>query len=84
MPSFLGALAVIDPTGRSAAMQPAFATLGAILGPVVGGLVVENFAFPGLGWFTIAVIFLGSLFMSAATVGADRKRSQAIPEKTAM
>ena len=76
MPSFLGALAVIDPTGRSAAMQPAFATLGAIFGPVVAGLVVENSAFPGLGWFTIGVFFFGSFLMASATVGADRKRSQ--------
>ena len=80
MPSFLGALAVIDPTGRSAAMQPAFATLGAIFGPFVAGLVVENAALPGLGWFTIAVFFLGGLLMAAATVSADSKRNRAIPD----
>ena len=76
MPSFLGALAVIDPTGRSAAMQPAFATLGAIFGPFVAGLVVENAALPGLGWFTFAAFFLGSLLMASATVRADRTRAQ--------
>jgi len=79
MPSFLGSLAVIDPTGRIAAMQPAFATLGGALGPVFSGIIVVQAGFLGLGWYTIAIFGIGMTLMAAATVSADRTRRQLQP-----
>ena len=88
MPSFLGALATIDETGRAAGMQPAFATLGGAIGPAASGLIAEANGFSGLGFYTMAVFVTGAGLMGVVTLAADRKRSAAraaiapLPEAT--
>ncbi|QGN55801.1 MFS transporter [Novosphingobium sp. Gsoil 351] len=74
MPSFLGALAVIDRTGQSSAMQPAFATLGGAFGPLAAGMIVQWGGFDALGWYSIAIFLVGSVLMATATMGADKQR----------
>lgn len=75
LPSFLGGLAVLDPSGRLAGIHPAFATMGGALGPAASGLVADQGGFAMLGWFIIAVLTLAILLMSAGTVKADILRS---------
>lgn len=71
LPSFLGGLAVVDPTGRLAGAHPAFATMGGALGPVAAGAVADVGGFGSLGWFVVAVLIAGLTLMSAATFKAD-------------
>ncbi|MBV7267531.1 MFS transporter [Erythrobacter ani] len=77
MPSFLGALAVVDPSGKAAGLQPAFATLGGALGPAASGVIVQQNGYGALGWYAIAVFVTGAALMAAATIAADRKRKGA-------
>ena len=74
-PSFLGGLAVVDPSGRLNGAQPAFATLGGSMGPMTAGAVVDAGGFMTLGWFVIAVLFAALVLMSVATLRADRMRT---------
>lgn len=77
LPSFLGGLAVIDPSGRLAGAQPAFATMGGALGPAAAGLVADASGFNGLGWFIVTVLIVAMVLMTAATFQADRMRAAA-------
>lgn len=75
LPSFLGGLAVIDPSGRLAGAQPAFASLGGSLGPVAGGFAVDTSGFTGLGVAAVMTMATGLIFMLASTVQADKLRA---------
>lgn len=77
LPSFLGGLAVVDPTGRLAGAHPAFATMGGALGPVASGAVADAGGFGALGWFVVFVLIIGMVLMSAATMKADSLRTAA-------
>jgi len=70
-PSFLGGLAVIDPTGKLAGAQPAFATLGGSMGPMIAGGVADAGGFGTLGIFIICVLTSGLVLMTVATLRAD-------------
>lgn len=70
-PSFLGGLAVIDPSGRLNGAQPAFATLGGSMGPMTAGAVVDASGFAILGWLTIAALLTALSLMATATLKAD-------------
>ena len=48
-PFLLGTLAGLDASGKGAAAGTAFFTIGAAIGPAVGGLVIGNAGFPTLG-----------------------------------
>jgi predicted MFS family arabinose efflux permease len=54
-----GTIAKLDPTGRAASSTPAMLTLGAAVGPALGGAVVELAGFPVVGWVS-AVLLLAS------------------------
>lgn len=71
LPSFLGGLAVVDPTGRLAGAQPAFATMGGAMGPVAAGIIADVGGFGALGWFVVAVLVTGLALMAAGTLKAD-------------
>lgn len=81
LPSFLGGLAVIDPSGRLAGAQPAFASMGGSLGPVAGGFAVDNSGFAGLGVAAAIIMATGLILMLASTIQADKLRAvtQKIP-----
>jgi len=77
MPSFLGGLATLDPSGRLAGAHPAFVTMGAALGPVVSGAVADTGGFGAVGWYTAAIFGLGLGLMLLGTYQADRIRRHA-------
>lgn len=76
-PSFLGGLAVIDPTGKLAGAQPAFATLGGSMGPMIAGAVADAGGFGTLGVFIVCVLSTGLVLMAVATLRADVIRKRA-------
>lgn len=78
LPSFLGGLAVVDPTGRLAGAHPAFATMGGAMGPVIAGTISDVGGFATLGWFIVAVLIIGMTLMAAATFKADSLRSASL------
>ena len=59
LPVFLGALVQLDPSGRFAAANPAFITMGGALAPMITGGIADEFGFPTLGVFTSVVIVIG-------------------------
>lgn len=71
-PTFTGALARLDHTGRTLAMYPAFTTLGGAIGPYFGGSVVETSGFGALGLSVIGIFIIATLMMAAATMKADK------------
>ena len=50
-----GLLSRLDPSGRATAATPAMALIGAALGPLVGGVLAQNFGFEALGMAAVAV-----------------------------
>lgn len=76
LPSFLGGLAVVDPTGRLGGAQPAFATMGAALGPTASGMVADAAGLQALGWFSAAIFVVGLGLMAVSTLRADRLRGR--------
>ena len=76
MPIFLGALARIDPSGRLAASNPAFATLPGAIAPAIGGpLSLAGSGFALNAWGAIGFIIIGGILMAGAVMKADRLRS---------
>lgn len=51
-----GRLAKLDPTGRAVAATPAMLMVGAAFGPIVGGVLGQNFGYSALG---IAAVVVG-------------------------
>ena len=45
-----GTIAKLDPSGRAASSTPAMLTLGAAIGPALGGAVVQFVGFTAIGW----------------------------------
>ena len=70
-PSFLGGLAVIDPTGKLAGAQPAFATLGGSMGPMIAGGIADLGGYGTLGIFIVCTLTIGMTLMGIATLKAD-------------
>ena len=50
-----GLLSRLDPSGRAAAATPAMMMLGACIGPALGGGLVQNLGYQGLGWAACVV-----------------------------
>lgn len=76
LPIFLGGLSVLDPTGKLAASHAAFVTMGGALGPVITGRIADHSGFSAVGWFAIAVFFIGIVLMTLAARRADQIRSR--------
>ena len=68
-----GHLAKLDTTGRAVAATPAMVMTGSAIGPVVGGLIVQNFGYAQLGMATFAVAIIGAAaFVKSGSI-ADGK-----------
>jgi predicted MFS family arabinose efflux permease len=75
-----GTIAHLDPSGRAASSTPAMLTLGASIGPALGGLVVQYAGFAAVGFVSAAVfiasaacfVAVGSLRAPALQPGAAR------------
>jgi MFS family permease len=65
----------MDPSGRLAGAQPAFATLGGAMGPITAGAVADAVGYGRLGWFINALMLIAASLMAVATLRADRLRS---------
>jgi hypothetical protein len=76
MPIFLGALVRIDPSGRQAASNPAFATLPGAAAPAIGGpLSLMGSGFALNGWLAVGFIILGAILMAGTIIKADKIRT---------
>lgn len=72
LPVFLGSLVRLDPSGRFAAANPAFITMGGAVAPMITGRIADSAGFPVLGVFTACAILLGLALCLASCVRADR------------
>ena len=72
LPVFLGALVRLDPSGRFAAANPAFVTMGGALAPMITGFIADRAGFPVLGIFTACAILVGLALCLLTCVKADR------------
>lgn len=61
-----GLLARLDPSGRAVAATPAMLMIGAALGPIVGGVLGENFGFGALGFTAVLVALVAITFFTKA------------------
>lgn len=75
LPSFLGGLVALDPSGRLAGAHPGFLTMGGAIGPVVVGAVADATGFMTAGWFVAALCVTALALMIPATLQADKVRS---------
>jgi predicted MFS family arabinose efflux permease len=55
-----GTIAKLDPSGRAASSTPAMLTLGAAVGPALGGAVVQFVGFAAIGWVSALVMLAGA------------------------
>lgn len=58
-----GLLATLDRSGRIVAATPAMMMIGAATGPAVGGAIVQNFGFEGLGYAVAVVAVIAVVLM---------------------
>lgn len=68
-----GLLTHFDPSGRAVAATPAMVMVGACLGPVLGGVIVQAIGYPGLGW-TACLVATTAVFLMAQA-GRHRRAS---------
>ena len=62
LPYLFGAAAVRDPSGRGVAAVTGVIPLGIAIGPFAGGLMVERWGFPVLGWVGVALVAAATPF----------------------
>ncbi|MEN3975822.1 MFS transporter [Emcibacter sp. SYSU 3D8] len=74
MPVVLTAFARQDPSGRLAAANPAFVTLGAAVAPIISGRVIDIGGYSLVAWMSTACFLLGALLLAATLFSADRAR----------
>ncbi len=79
MPYLMGALSVLDPSGRLPAAAPAFMTAGVVVGPATGGVVIE-YGFSTLTWMSFGIILIGGALICVVTRLADQ-RSADVPQE---
>lgn len=62
-----GLLAQMDRSGRAVAATPAMLMTGSAIGPVLGGVLVQNLGYPSLGFAGLAIAGVGvACFLSVA------------------
>lgn len=59
-----GLLSRIDPSGRSVSATPAMMMTGSAIGPVLGGIVVAQLGYAGLGWAVCLISLVAVSLMS--------------------
>lgn len=57
-----GLLSRLDPSGRLVSATPAMMMVGSAMGPVLGGVVVAQFGYSGLGW-TVCLISCVAVYL---------------------
>ncbi len=55
-----GVISKLDPSGSTASSTPAMITLGAMIGPALGGAVAQYVGFFALGWVSAAALLASS------------------------
>ena len=73
LPVFLGTLVQIDPSGKFAAANPAFITMGGALAPMITGGIADGYGFPALGVFTAVVIVVGLVLCLVTIFKSDAR-----------
>ncbi len=56
-----GTIAKLDPSGRAASSTPAMLTLGAAIGPALGGAVAQFAGFAAIGWVSAAILIASAV-----------------------
>lgn len=59
-----GHLAKIEPTGRAVAATPAMIMTGSAIAPLLGGVLVQNFGYTGLGFMAVLVGLIGMILFN--------------------
>ena len=72
LPYLMGALSVLDPSGRLPAAAPACFTVGAIFGPGTGGMIISQ-GFVVLAWTSFGIIMVGGALICLLTRLADAR-----------
>lgn len=67
-----GVISKLDPTGRAASSTPAMLTLGAAIGPALGGAVLQFAGFNAVGFVAAGVLLAGAVcFIAIGTLRAS-------------
>ena len=56
-----GTIAKLDPSGRAASSTPAMLTLGAAIGPALGGAVAQFAGFAAIGWVSAVILIVSAV-----------------------
>lgn len=67
-----GHLARLDPTGRAVAATPAVLMSGSMIGPLLGGILVQNLGYPALGVAALAFDLVAIGFFAASYSQKER------------
>ncbi len=77
MPVVLTAFARHDPSGRLAAANPAFITVGGAVAPSISGELIDIGGYPMVAWLSTGCFVLGGLLLLGTLLAVDRaKRAQ--------
>lgn len=80
-PFIMGAMAALDPYGRVSAAAGGAMTVGAALGPGVGGLLVAAEGYASLGWLGATCGLVALALMGPVALHVDRVRNRGLPRK---
>ena len=71
-PAFVSSLSSFSEKGKYQGLVTAFPALGRAVGPVLGGIIIDNFSYAALFTFTSAfVIIVGSVLIGCAKINLD-------------
>ena len=79
LPYVMGALSVLDPSGRLAAASPAFFTVGIAFGPGTGGMIISQ-GFAVLAWASFGIILVGGALICLVSRLADSRSAAEVRE----
>lgn len=74
MPVVLTAFARFDPSGRMAAANPAFITVGGAVAPFISGRVIDIGGYPLVAWMSTGCFMFGAVLLASTLLAADRLR----------
>ena len=71
-PAFVSSLSSFSEKGKYQGLVTAFPALGRAVGPVLGGIIIDNFSYAALFTFTSAfVIIVGSILIGCVEINLD-------------
>jgi MFS family permease len=74
LPVVLTAFARRDPSGRLAAANPAFITVGGAVAPFISGRIIDMGGYPLVAWMSTGWFALGGVLLAGTLLAADRAR----------